>query len=171
MGAIGKPLPSRKNTYSTNCVGFVGIIANMRFENCESVPVRTESAQAADTQFDLRGANPFDPHRGLGSGEPWSLRLKALLPLWMLWIKQHFRMTALTEQQLLRISPRQIDHLLQAYKRKLRKRIYRRTNCVRYSNIAFSFARRTGTSPRRVLSKSIWSPIRAGPPAGHTFSP
>jgi hypothetical protein len=35
---------------------------------------------------------------------PWSLCLKALLPRWMPWIRQHFRLTAKIEEQLLRIS-------------------------------------------------------------------
>lgn len=61
------------------------------------------------------------------AGYPWSLRLKALLPLWLPWIKQHFRMTALIEHQLLHISPRQIDRRLQGHKRTLRQRIYGRT--------------------------------------------
>lgn len=61
------------------------------------------------------------------AGYPWSRRLKALLPLWMPWIKRHFRVTGPVEQQLLRISPRQMDRRLQGHKRKLRKRIYGRT--------------------------------------------
>jgi transposase InsO family protein len=61
------------------------------------------------------------------AGYPWSLRLKALLPLWMPWIKHHFRVTARIEQQLLQISPRQIDRRLQGHKRTLRKRLYGRT--------------------------------------------
>jgi len=61
------------------------------------------------------------------AGYPWSLRLKALLPLWMPWIKKHFRVSLAIEHQLLEISPRQIDRRLQAHKRKLRKRIYGRT--------------------------------------------
>jgi Integrase core domain len=61
------------------------------------------------------------------AGYPWSLRLKALLPLWMPWIKRHFRVTPAIEQQLCQISPRQMDRRLQGHKRKLRKRIYGRT--------------------------------------------
>lgn len=61
------------------------------------------------------------------AGYPWSLRLKALLPLWMPWIKKHFRITPALEHQLGAISPRQIDRRLQGHKRKLRKRIYGRT--------------------------------------------
>jgi hypothetical protein len=55
---------------------------------------------------------------------PWSLRLKALLPQWMPWIRRHFRLTAKIEEQLLRISPRAIDYRLRSRKRALRKKIY-----------------------------------------------
>ena len=48
---------------------------------------------------------------------PWSLRLKALLPQWMPWIRRHFRLTAEIEEQLLRISPRAIDYRLRSRKR------------------------------------------------------
>jgi len=61
------------------------------------------------------------------AGYPWSVRLKALLPLWLPWIKKHFRLTPAIEHQLLGISPRQIDRRLQSHKRKLRQRIYGRT--------------------------------------------
>lgn len=61
------------------------------------------------------------------AGYPWSVRLKAVLPLWMPWIKKHFRVTPEIEQQLCQISPRQIDRRLQGHKRKLRQRIYGRT--------------------------------------------
>jgi len=55
---------------------------------------------------------------------PWSLRLKALLPQWIPWIRRHFRVTAGIEEQLLRISPRAMDYRLRSRKRVLRKRIY-----------------------------------------------
>ncbi len=51
------------------------------------------------------------------AGYPWSVRLKALLPLWMPWIKQRFRISAELEQQLLRIGARQMDRQLAPYKR------------------------------------------------------
>src|SRR5512143_385153 len=43
------------------------------------------------------------------AGYPWSVRLKALLPVWMPWIRKHFNVTPTIEAQLLRISPRQMD--------------------------------------------------------------
>src|SRR6266566_3759973 len=58
---------------------------------------------------------------------PWSVRLKALLPEWMPWIRRRFRLTSETERQLLRISPRSIDYRLRGEKRKWRRRLYGRT--------------------------------------------
>jgi hypothetical protein len=58
---------------------------------------------------------------------PWSVRLKALLPEWMPWIRRRFRLTPEIERQLLRISPRSIDYRLSGEKRQLRRRLYGRT--------------------------------------------
>jgi hypothetical protein len=57
----------------------------------------------------------------------WSVRLKALMPEWMPWIRRRFRLTAEIERQLLQISPRSIDRRLQREKRKVRRRLYGRT--------------------------------------------
>jgi hypothetical protein len=61
------------------------------------------------------------------AGYPWSVRLKALLPLWLPWARRHVRLTDVLEAQVRRISPRQIDRCLQADKRTLRRRQYGRT--------------------------------------------
>jgi hypothetical protein len=61
------------------------------------------------------------------SGYPWSVRLKALLPLWMPWARKRFSLSTALEQQLLRISPRTIDYRLQVQKRRIRKRLYGHT--------------------------------------------
>jgi len=61
------------------------------------------------------------------AGYPWSVRLKALLPAWMPWIRKRFRLRPEIEKQLLQISPRQIDRRLQAAKTQRRRRIYGRT--------------------------------------------
>jgi len=58
---------------------------------------------------------------------PWSVRLKALLPDCMPWIRRCFRLSAETERQLLAISPRSIDYRLRGEKRKRRRRLYGRT--------------------------------------------
>ncbi len=58
---------------------------------------------------------------------PWSVRLKALLPIWMPWIRQQFRLTPQLERQLLQISPRSMDYRLGPHKRAQRRRLYGRT--------------------------------------------
>jgi hypothetical protein len=62
------------------------------------------------------------------AGYPWSVRLKALLPQWLPWARTHMRgLTSEVEAQLLKISPRQMDRLLAAQKRQVRKRLYGHT--------------------------------------------
>lgn len=61
------------------------------------------------------------------AGYPWSVRLRALLPLWLPWLRQRIALSPTLERQLLAISPRQIDRRLQPRKRILRRRIYGRT--------------------------------------------
>jgi transposase InsO family protein len=51
------------------------------------------------------------------AGYPWSVRLKALLPLWLPWARPRFRLTPTLEAQLLHLSPRQMDRRLAAYRR------------------------------------------------------
>jgi hypothetical protein len=62
-----------------------------------------------------------------GADYPWSVRLKALLPEWMPWIRRRFRLTPEIERQLRRISARTIDYRLGGEKRKWRRRLYGRT--------------------------------------------
>ncbi len=61
------------------------------------------------------------------AGYPWSARLKALLPVWLPWIKKRYRLTPLQEHQLLTISSAQMDRRLAHVKHRLRKRIYGKT--------------------------------------------
>jgi len=61
------------------------------------------------------------------AGFPWSLRLKALLPLWLPWARRRLRLRPVVERQLLAISPRQIDRRLAPHRRRLTKRLYGRT--------------------------------------------
>ena len=64
---------------------------------------------------------------GEAAGYPWSVRRKALWPLWRPWVRKRFRLTPAIEQQLNSISPRQIDRRLRARKTQLQRRIYGRT--------------------------------------------
>ena len=61
------------------------------------------------------------------AGYPWSVRLKALLPLWMPWARQHLGLAPAVEAQFSRISARQLDRRLAAHKRALKTRRYGRT--------------------------------------------
>jgi len=61
------------------------------------------------------------------AGYPCAVRLKALLPLWMPWVRKRFRPSAATEKGLLRISARQIDRRLLEHKQRVGRRIYGRT--------------------------------------------
>jgi hypothetical protein len=58
------------------------------------------------------------------AGYPWSVRLKALIPLWMPWVRKHFRLSPEVEHQLLAISARQIDRRLKAFKVADQRRVY-----------------------------------------------
>ncbi|TKS59782.1 MAG: integrase [Nitrospira sp.] len=58
------------------------------------------------------------------SGYLCGQRLKAALPHWLPWGRKRMGLTPSIEQQLLRISPRQIDRRLRERKRRLKRRLY-----------------------------------------------
>lgn len=58
------------------------------------------------------------------AGYPWSVRLKALLPLWTPWVRERFRVSAEVERQILAISARQVDRRLCERKQRLKRRRY-----------------------------------------------
>ena len=57
-------------------------------------------------------------------GYPWSVVLKALLPRWMPWVRKRYGLKPEMEEQLLRISARQIDRRLRERKARLKHRRY-----------------------------------------------
>jgi transposase InsO family protein len=61
------------------------------------------------------------------AGYPCAVRLKALLPLWMPWVRKRFRPAAATVRALLGISARQIDRRLEERKKRAGRRVYGRT--------------------------------------------
>ena len=61
------------------------------------------------------------------AGYVCSVRLKAILPLWMPWIEKHFQPDSNIKKQILGISPRQMDRRLSRHKFMVKKRIYGRT--------------------------------------------
>lgn len=63
----------------------------------------------------------------VAAGYICSVRLKAVVRLWLPWIRERFQMSPSVEKGLLAISARQIDRRLQSRKRQVRKGIYGRT--------------------------------------------
>ena len=62
------------------------------------------------------------------AGYPWSVRFKALLPLWLPYARMHVPgLTADLEAQLLKMSARQLDRRLAGKKRRLKRKLYGRT--------------------------------------------
>lgn len=61
------------------------------------------------------------------AGYPWSVRLKALLPVWLPWARRRCGLSPTVEGQLRAISPRQMDRVLAPHKRTIRRRQYGRT--------------------------------------------
>ncbi len=61
------------------------------------------------------------------AGYPCAVRLKAILPLWLPWMRKRFRLTPAVEKPLLRISARQIDRRLRTRKNRLKRRRYGQT--------------------------------------------
>ena len=61
------------------------------------------------------------------AGYPWSVRLQALLPLWVPWARARFRLTPVIEEQLLALSPRQMDRRLAPSRQRVRRGLYGRT--------------------------------------------
>ena len=69
------------------------------------------------------------------AGYPWSVRLKALLPLWLPRARRRLQLSSAVERHLLAISPRQIDRRLAPHRRQLRKRLYGAPNPAPFSSI------------------------------------
>ena len=61
------------------------------------------------------------------AGYPWSVRLKALLPIWLPWAIRRWPIADDVAARLRRMSPRQMDRALRPFKQELRKRQYGRT--------------------------------------------
>jgi hypothetical protein len=61
------------------------------------------------------------------AGYPWSVRLQALLPVWLPWAVRRWRLSREVVERLRAMSPRQMDRCLRPFKGELRKRQYGRT--------------------------------------------
>lgn len=61
------------------------------------------------------------------AGYPWSVRLKALLPIWLPWAIRRWPIADAVAVRLRTMSPRQMDRALRPFKKELRTRQYGRT--------------------------------------------
>ena len=61
------------------------------------------------------------------AGYPWSVRLKAVLRLWLPWARRRWQISPALEQQVLAMSPRTMDRALRPSKQRLGRRLYGRT--------------------------------------------
>jgi hypothetical protein len=64
--------------------------------------------------------------------QPWGVRLKETLPLWMPWIKKRWVLSPKEQRQLLAMSAATIDRRLAAYKQKRSRKIYGKTKPGRW---------------------------------------
>jgi hypothetical protein len=68
----------------------------------------------------------------IAAQRPWSVRLKALLPLWLPHIKQRWPLSVEEERLLLNMSAATMDRRLGPYKTRLKRKIYGKTRPGRW---------------------------------------
>jgi hypothetical protein len=104
---------------------------------------------------------------------PWSLRLRALIPLWLPWVKKHKEVSPRLEKELLTISPRQIDRRLGPYKKQVKKRLYGRTKpgTLLKHQIPIKAGRWETTRPSRDSERSTSSLTLGIEPMGSSSTP
>jgi hypothetical protein len=61
------------------------------------------------------------------AGYPWSVRLRALLPMWLPWAMRRWKLSSEVVEKLGAMSPRQMDRCLKEFKSEIRRRQYGRT--------------------------------------------
>ena len=105
------------------------------------------------------------------AGYPCSVRLKALLPLWMPRAVKRYNLSQQRQKELLSISAATIDRRLTPKRLKLKRRLYGRTKpgSLLKHHIPIKTDSWNVTTP--VLPKSIWSRTRATRPAESFSTP
>ena len=68
----------------------------------------------------------------IAAQRPWSVRLKALLPLWLPHIKEHWPLSSVEERLLLTMSAATMDRRLEPYKTRIKRKIYGKTRPGRW---------------------------------------
>ena len=95
----------------------------LRLLNGPPPPVRRPSHKKRSSLYSFRLISIIESVWN-SAGYPWSVRLKAILQLWLPWIRERFSLVPAEEKQLLSISPAQIDRRLKARKQWIKKRVY-----------------------------------------------
>ncbi len=110
------------------------VCATVGYHRKAAIRALTAPPRSAPPRHRRGRPSPYDPrlwtvlgHIWEAAGYPWSVRLKALLLLWLPWAKQHFTISPQMERHLRTISPSTIDRHLRQKKRQLRRRLYGRT--------------------------------------------
>ena len=101
---------------------------------------RRLNGKIVDLEKPWRDRDPIYPERLVrvlervweASQQPYGVRLKEVLPLWLPWIRGQFLLDRQEEKQLLKMSPATIDRRLAAYKKKRSSKIYGKTKPGRW---------------------------------------
>ncbi len=119
---------SAKSQLLSECCATTG------YHRKSAIRVLTKPVRPAARRPHRGRPSPYGPrtfevleHIWEAAGYPWSVRLKALLPLWLPWAKQRVAIPPQVERRLRTISPSTIDRRLRSKKRQLRRRLYGRT--------------------------------------------
>jgi hypothetical protein len=102
--------------------------------------IRLMNGKIVDSEKPWRRRDPVYPERLVRILEtvwedgqyPWSVRLKELLALWIVWIRRRWKLTPKEERQLLAMSAATIDRRLAPYKRQASRKIYGKTKPGRW---------------------------------------
>jgi hypothetical protein len=101
---------------------------------------RRLNGKIVDLEKPWRRRDPIYPERLVrvlegvweAAQQPYGVRLKETLPLWLPWIRKRFVLDRKEEKQLLSMSPATIDRRLSAYKRRRSRKIYGKTKPGRW---------------------------------------
>jgi len=95
------------------------------------------------------------------AGYPCSVRLKALMPLWLPWAIKGLGLTVEMQKQLLAISPATMDRRLKGKRGQLKNASVRAHQARHLAQTPYPDPRpTTGMSKRRALPRSIWLSLR-----------
>ena len=105
----------------------------------------------------------------IAAQRPWSVRLKALLPLWLPHIKQQWPLSSMEERLLLAMSAATMDRRLGPYKTRLKRKVYGKTRPGRWLRQAIPIQTASWNVPEPGWQESD-TVSHSGPNAFGTFA-